>query len=521
MTTFSRTLINLGVACAFALAGTGTKSQTIAPLRVGSASVSTLNYARSNAGYWGLGNLILEPLLVLTKDGKMGPWLAESWTQPNPTTYVYKLRKGVRFSSGNELTAADVAFSLNFYREPGSTNAYNFPATLKSITAVDRYTVQVSLSEPDAAWAVAPAGPQLGIFEKAFYEQHESSFGQPETGVVGTGPWQLSSFNPTSGAELTVNPHYWGGSVPIQSISWKFFSSESSEALAFRAGDLDVAFPSDRRSFAATSGVDLKTAPGVTNQAQFTMNTLVAPWDDVHLRRAVAYALDKPALISAYGGYAQPVNTLIPPTMLLQLGSQEEVDAALASIPDYPHDLGKAKEEMAKSAYPGGVDVTLAVYNTPSYVNVSQAIVPQLAAIGIRAELKVVQDAAWVAEATGDDRKAIHAQFWTNGAVSPDPGGANDSIIGSRNATAGNWNVSNWSSAEVDDLIARGRATTDPAKRLQIYQLLLTKFAENVPFVPLFLTDEAVALSSNYSWSSFDSYWNQHGPWALELEIKQ
>ncbi|MER9756228.1 ABC transporter substrate-binding protein [Mesorhizobium sp. M0166] len=303
-----------------------------------------MNYVRSNAEYWGLGNLILKPLLILTKDGKVGSWLAESWRQPNPTTYVYRLPKDVRFSSGNELTAADVAFSLNFYREPGSTNAYNFPATLKDITAIDRYTVQISLSEPDAAWAVAPAGPQLGMFEKAFYEQHEASFGQPETGVVGTGPWQLSSFNPTSGAELTVNPHYWRGLVPIQSISWKFFSSESSEALAFRAGEIDVAFPSDRRSFAATSGINLKTAPGVANQAQFTMNTLVDRWDDVHLRRAVAYPLAKPVLISAYGGYAQPVNTLIPPTMLLQLGSQKEVAAALSSVSDYSYDLGKAKE---------------------------------------------------------------------------------------------------------------------------------------------------------------------------------
>ena len=73
--------------------------------------------------------------MIAEKSGKLEPWLAQSWKQVNPTTYVYNIRHGVKFSDGNELTAADVAFSLNYYREPGSLDAYNFPTTLKSITA--------------------------------------------------------------------------------------------------------------------------------------------------------------------------------------------------------------------------------------------------------------------------------------------------------------------------------------------------------------------------------------------------
>ena len=80
-------------------------------------AVSTLNFAKSNIGYQ-LGGLALEPLLIATKSGKLVPWLAQSWKQTSPTTYVYNIRHGVKFSDGTTLTAADVAFSLNYYRHP-------------------------------------------------------------------------------------------------------------------------------------------------------------------------------------------------------------------------------------------------------------------------------------------------------------------------------------------------------------------------------------------------------------------
>src|SRR6185312_10550330 len=78
-------------------------------------AVSTLNYAKSNIGYQ-LGGLIMEPLLIASKSGQLVPWLAQSCKQTSPTTYVYNIRHGVKFSDGNPLTAEDAAFSLNYYR---------------------------------------------------------------------------------------------------------------------------------------------------------------------------------------------------------------------------------------------------------------------------------------------------------------------------------------------------------------------------------------------------------------------
>lgn len=490
-----------------------------ATLRVGSTAVSTLNYAKSNAGYAsGLGELVLEPLLVLNDANSLSPWLAQSWSQPSPTTYVYQIRHGVTFSDGNELTAQDVAFSLNFYRATGSADQYNFPTDLKSITAPSRYTVRVVLTHPDAAWAVVPAASQLGIFEQKFYEAHKSTFGQPGTGVVGTGPWQLTSLDPTTGAELSANPDYWGGKPAISQVSWKFFSSETNEALAFRAGDVDVAFPTDGRSFATTAGTKLLTAPGATTVGGLALNVLSKPWNDVHVRRAVAYALNKPDLISAYGGYATPQNTLITSAMLHTIGSPSQVSQALDAVPSYAYDLTKAKAEMAQSSYPNGTDATLVTDNGSADVNVNQAIVAQLQRIGIHAKLKVEQQAALTSQWLGKDRAAVPSGFGLYGAVSLDPGEAFDYALGSRNATAGNWNTTNWSTPTVDHLIATGFATSDPGQRLGIYQRLLTQIANSATVLPIFLSEATLALSSTYTWPTFSSTWQLKAPWVLGIK---
>ncbi len=119
----------------------------------------------------------------------------------------------------------------------GSNDDYLF-SSVKSIQATGTYTVTVTLAHPDASWRYSPA--YADIFEKKFAQDHSGTFGKPGVLVMGSGPWEVDSLDPTSGAELSANPHWWGGTVPIQHISVKIFSSPTSEALAFRAGDVDL-----------------------------------------------------------------------------------------------------------------------------------------------------------------------------------------------------------------------------------------------------------------------------------------
>src|SRR5262245_45176669 len=190
--------------------------------------------------------------------------------------------------------------------------------------------------------------------------------GQPGVLMMGTGPYKFDSLDPLKGVELSANPNYWGGKPSIQHISVKFISDEQSMALAFRAGDVDIAWPSNARAFEATAGTQLISA-SACNQGFLSMNTKVAPFNDVHVRRAIAYVLNKPDIIKAQGGFAEPDSTMIPPVQLQSVASRAQVAKLVKSIPTYPFSVAKAKAELAKSAYPNGFSTHIDTLQYGSY----------------------------------------------------------------------------------------------------------------------------------------------------------
>ncbi len=334
-------------------------------------------------------DLSLETLMKLGPHGQVEPNLATSVSEPNPVTYIYHLRPGIKFWDGSEMTAADVAYSWNYNRATGSTAADSF-TSVKTIRASGRDTVVVTLAHPDASWQYTPALNTSEVFEMNFALAHKGNYGKPGVLVMGSGPWEIDSFDPTTGAELSANPQWWGGTVPIQHISSKFFQTDTSLALAMRAGEIDFDFSvlGAQRSFATTSGAKLVSTPSCDNGI-LSMNTQVGPWSDVHIRRAVAYALNRADLITANGGYAIPVYTLIPPQSLETIASTAQVDALLKSVPLYQYNLAKAKAEMLQSAYPHGFTATLPEYSGRTAINISQVIAAELQKIGITLQVKV------------------------------------------------------------------------------------------------------------------------------------
>ena len=182
------------------------------------------------------------------------PELATSVSQPNSLTYTYHLRHGVKFWDGNPMTSADVVYSLDYQSKPGVPTSVYF-ANVKSIVADGPDTVVITLKQPDAGWKYSLSYEGV-IFEKSFALAHPSDLGNPGVLIEATGPWEINSLDPTQGMELSANPHWWGGKVPIQHITVKYFSTETSEALAMRSGEIDVAFPQDGKAFASVSGAE-------------------------------------------------------------------------------------------------------------------------------------------------------------------------------------------------------------------------------------------------------------------------
>jgi peptide/nickel transport system substrate-binding protein len=249
-------------------------------------------------------------------------------------------------------------------------------------------------------------------------------FGQPGTLIQATGPYQVNSFNPTTGLELSPNPNWWGGAIPVRHISVKVLKDETPEALAMRAGDLDITFPAIGTAFAKTAGSRIRVlSVGTSTVAYFGMNTKLAPWTDLHVRRAVAYALNRPQLVVANGGKgsATPESYFVPEFELQNLQPHANIKALLKVVPTYPYNLAKAKQELAKSAYPNGFT---SFTNTVALVNfdiVSEAIAGELAKIGITLKVKAVDYGTWSDALFGEHGRTAPAIYSYIGAQSADP----------------------------------------------------------------------------------------------------
>ncbi len=252
------------------------------------------------------------------------------------------------------------------------------------------------LSQPDAAFESWLAEESL-IFEKKFQEEHPTTMGDPSVGIMGTGAFEVDSWDPTTGIQLSANPHWWGGPVRVEHVSVKFFANETSEALAFGAGEVNVAFPADS-SFGSTAGVKVDWVPS-DYEGMFSMNVQVAPWDNIYVRRAVAYALDRADLVKALGIPGQAVTTLIPPDQLGLLGSRAQVNALISSLPSYPCNLAKAKAELALSPYPHGFTAPTNTLEHGTYTPETEVIAAELAKIGINLNIKEQSFTQWISTA--------------------------------------------------------------------------------------------------------------------------
>ncbi|HEX6523869.1 MAG TPA: ABC transporter substrate-binding protein [Streptosporangiaceae bacterium] len=498
-----------------ASSGSSSAAAAIPLLRVGDDAALAAIDAGQDKGNDVYGTL--ESLTQFGPGGQVEPALASSVTQPNPVTYVYHLRQGVQFWDGNEMTSSDVVNALDYYRQPGAYIATEV-SSVKSITATGRYTVVVALKYPYAPW-LSVTTSQIPVFEKKFQDEHPTTMGQPGVLIQGTGPFKIDSFDPTTGLELSANPHWWGGRVPIKHVSVKLFASETSEALAFRASEIDGAYDVlNPRAFASASGATMLSTPAFA-EGYFGMNVHQAPWNDIHVRRAVAYALNPSDIIAALGNGATPVSTLIPPIQLTRLGSQAQVSTLVKSLPSYLFDLAKAKAELAQSAYPHGFTATTQTISFGAYTPATEAIAGDLGKIGINLKIKVIGFNQYEALVSGP-KASVGGVYGTFNVTNSDPTAFPSFILGSNNIPAGGFNWANYDPPVIDTLINEGTTTQDPAKRLAIYGQMLKILATDMPWVPIYIEDYNFALSSKYTWPGYDVY-TQWGAWELHIKPRE
>jgi peptide/nickel transport system substrate-binding protein len=475
----------------------------------------SLDLTKNVYAAWVTSN-VEDTVMAFTPQGGIRTNLAASWAEPNAETYIYHLRRNVKFSNGDPLTSQDVVYSWNYGRRAGSEDAFAFPY-VKDISADGPYTVVVRLTQPDDAWKYWPAQEYAEVFDAAAAQRNHSAFGTASNLPIGSGPWEIKSYDPTTGAELVPNPNWWGPARPVNTVVYKFFSSTTSEALAYRAGEVDfVPWVTNAKVFATTSGAKLLTAVSCSN-GLLSFNTQMPPWNNVDVRRAAAYAINRAAIITALGGYAEPVYTMIPPAQLATVGTTSQVTALLNAIPQYRYDPAKAKQELARSPYPHGVTATMLGDTFSSDELVDQVIVYELGKVGIHVQLKInptYSNYLNVMTGRAATRPTTYASY--NGCFSPDPSNYSD-FLGSQNLAIGEYNSADYAPADVDHLLSEGVATTSNAARFSIYAALVRQLQNDLPYVGLYVADEEMGLSPKYSYTNYGPY-TSVGPYMLGVK---
>ena len=325
------------------------------------ASIRGLEYTHSaDSGTATVVSLGCETLVKYDRFGKLVPGLAVSSGAPNILTRTYRIRPNVKFWDGTTLTPADVVYSLQraASAKAGSQIAA-FYTSVKSITAKgDRVTVK--LTHPDPYFRYAPAVTY--ILEKKYWQAHLKDIGTSQALPVCTGPFRFTSFKGDEDIELTAFDGYWGGRPSVRSISLKVIVNDATRLLAMRQGELDGSFRISQDAidqWKKLSGVGIQLAPELRT-AYLSLDTAIEPWNDVHVRRAIAYSFDRAGLVKAVlHGYGQTAPSMPPPEQWGGLISVPQARAFNNSLPQYSYNLAKAKAELAKSKFAQGFNATL------------------------------------------------------------------------------------------------------------------------------------------------------------------
>jgi peptide/nickel transport system substrate-binding protein len=333
---------------------------------------------------------IYETLTKIHADGSVTPLLAESWeVSPDLTTYTFKLRKGVKFHNGEPFNAQTVKYAFERAGSDKSTNKDKRTFANLTTRVVDENTVVILTKEIDPDFPFLLGQATAAIVEP---KSADSNMTKP----VGTGPYMLENW--VKGSSITLRK--WDGyrnaaAIKLQRATFRFIADPAAQVAALLAGDVD-AFPrvtprsveqmkSNPRYQVLVSGSRAKTILAINNKRK--------PFDDVRVRRAVAMAIDRKAVIQGAGdGYGAPIGSHYPPS------APGYVDTTGVN----PFNPERARALLKEAGVNGPLDVTITLPPPPYARQGGEVIVSQLAKVGINAKLQNVEWAQWLSNVYGN-----------------------------------------------------------------------------------------------------------------------
>lgn len=327
---------------------------------------------------------VFEGLTRIGPSGEVVPDLAQSWTvSDDGKVYTFKLHTGVKFHDGTDFDANDVKFSLDRARAENSVNAQKqLFAAIDSVEVVDPATVKVTLKHPQGSFLY-----NMGWGDAVMVAPESADTNKEKP--IGTGPFKFQSWAKGSAITLVKSDHYWGDPVFLDKAEFRIIPDAAAAVPALLSGDVQAfpMFPPDAVA-QVKDDPNLKVVVGSTEgETILAMNNKKPPFDNLKVRQAISYALDRKAIIDgASGGLGVPIGSHMSPS------NKAYVDLT----GKYPYDPSKAKELLKEAGLANGFKTTLKL-PPPDYARLGgEIIASELRDIGIDAEIIPVEWAQWL-----------------------------------------------------------------------------------------------------------------------------
>jgi peptide/nickel transport system substrate-binding protein len=416
------------------------------------------------AGYVVNGN-IYNSLMRFAPSGRALPELAESYLLVDPKTYIFKLRKGVKFHAGGEMTADDVKFSLDLYAsgKVGATRQGQLKSSIAATTATDKYTVKIALQDPNATFLELLALRDLPIISKSWLEAGHDYRNEWN----GTGAFKMAEAVRGERYRLVRNDEYFKPGLPyLNEIEVRVIHDEFTRADGVKAGRYDIAdfFPwQQARAFQTNPALALVQGTSVFNA--IVLNQSRPPFNDVRVRQAVSYAIDRAAVNRiGFGGYGIPTpgGLFVKPSPWFC-----EENAAM-----YPYQPERARALLRDAGHPQGITMDLVLANFAPYLDPFAVVQQNLSAVGIKVNV-ISTDTGGMAEFRVNGK---YQALWTGTLLIFDDPDAYSTFYESTGPFYGR--ATGFKDADIDALFAQGRRELDYKKRKEIYCRLEHKALE-------------------------------------------
>ncbi len=424
---------------------------------------------------------ILQNIMVGLVGYKIGsseivPQLATSWEiSKDGLTYTFHLRKDAKFEDGTPIDAKAVVWSIKRAMKLNGDPAFLLTDVVKSVEAVDDYTVKFTLKKPDVTFLSRLAFTVAYPVNPKEYPANDFFHGMPQKSA--SGPYKVMQWVRDVKIVLEENPYYFGEKPKTKRIVIMFYDDAATLRMALETGEIDIAY----RHLNPRDFLDLKKSPyvktyeGNSPQIRYIVfNVKKAPFDNVLVRRAIAYAVNRQEIINdVFYGLARPLYSMIP----MGMWGHEDV---------FPkRNLEKAKELLQKAGYSASNPLKIDLWYTPTHYGLTEADVAQVIKESLEQTGMIKVNIKYAEWSTYIDY-FLHGQMgmfllgWYPDYLDP------DDYISPFLGTEGAKSLGSfYSDPQMDDWIVKARSVVDINQRKAFYHKIQLKLANDAPYIPL------------------------------------